>query len=222
MQQDFIPVSFEKSHLTTIGSRLYTQSLDLIRELVSNEYDADALSVKIILNERDLLVEDDGAGMDKEGLRQYFTIGSTFKKQHPTTPHFKRVRIGEFGIGKFAVLSICDRFEIYTCSSSYGATLIFDREDFEKRNDWNLPLIEHHVSEDKKTGTRISLFQLKKPLSLFDIERHLINVFPLSDKNFSIMLNEKKLQPKYIVGQRFPIRETCRYGNITGEVTISS
>lgn len=42
-----IPVVVDKSHLLTIGTRLYTESLDLIRELVANAYDADATEARI-------------------------------------------------------------------------------------------------------------------------------------------------------------------------------
>lgn len=222
MSQSFISIRFDKSHLSTIGERLYTQSLDLMRELVANAYDADATEVKVLIADTSITVEDNGSGMDKEGLRQYFTIGSDFKKLNPVSEKFKRIRVGEFGIGKFAVLSICDRFEIYTRSQNYAATLIFDKEDFEKRSDWNIPLIEHEVKQNHKTVTRVTLFQIKKPLSLFDIERHLINVFPLFDKNFSIFVNEKKLQSKFIPGERFKIKEETKYGSIKGEVIIAS
>ena len=222
MSDSFISIQFDKSHLSTIGQRLYTQSLDLIRELVANGYDADATMVKISISDSAIIVEDNGAGMDKEGLKQYFIIGSEFKKQHPLSEKFKRVRIGEFGIGKFAVLSICDRFEIYTKSENYAATLIFDRQDFEKRSDWNIPLIEHQIDEQQTTGTRVTLFSVKKHLSLFDVERHLINIFPLYDKNFSIYLNGKKLQAKFIPGERFKIKEETKFGPIFGEIIISS
>lgn len=219
--QAFIPIQFDKSHLSTIGERLYTQSLDLIRELVANAYDADSTTVKISVDNDTITVEDNGLGMDKEGLRQYFTIGSSFKRQNPISPRLKRARIGEFGIGKFAVLSICDRFEIYTRSNVYAATLIFDRKDFETRSDWNIPLVEHN-SETVVMGTRVSLFNIKKPISLFDIERHLINIFPLTDKSFSVILNNQKLQARYIPGERFKIREKTNLGVINGEVVISS
>jgi HSP90 family molecular chaperone len=222
MSDGFISIQFDKSHLSTIGQRLYSQSLDLIRELVANGYDADATEVKISLSDSSIIVEDNGAGMDKEGLKQYFIIGSEFKKQHPVSEKFKRVRIGEFGIGKFAVLSICDRFEIYTRSKNYAATLIFDRQDFEKRSDWNIPLIEHRVDDSPTTGTRVTLFSVKKHLSLFDVERHLINIFPLYDKNFSVYLNEKKLQSKFIPGERFKIKEETKFGPIYGEIIIAS
>lgn len=222
MTNGFISIQFDKSHLSTIGQRLYSQSLDLVRELVANAYDADATEVRIAIADSSIVVEDNGLGMNKEGLRQYFTIGSDFKKQNPLSEKFKRPRIGEFGIGKFAVLSICDRFEIYTRSKNYAATLIFDRQDFEKRQDWNIPLIEHQVNGSEKTGTRVTLFNIKKPLSLLDVERHLINIFPLYDKNFALYLNEKKLTTKFIPGKRFKIKEETRFGKIVGEVIISS
>lgn len=46
MAQKTIPITFDKSHLTTIGTRLYAESLDLVRELVANAYDADSLVEK--------------------------------------------------------------------------------------------------------------------------------------------------------------------------------
>lgn len=215
-----ISIRFDKSHLSSIGERLYSQSLDLIRELVANAYDADATQVDIKINDRNLTVSDNGQGMDRNGLEQYFTIGSPFKKENPVSIVYKRVRIGEFGIGKFAVLSLCNRFELYTSSSDYAATVIFDREDFEKQADWSVPVIEHKPK--REYGTRVTLFALNKPLSLFDIERYLISVFPLADKQFSIFLNDIKLQPKYIPGQRFNIFEKTKYDVIKGEIIISS
>ncbi len=40
--KEFLPVTVDKSHLITIGERLYSESIELIRELVNNAYDADA------------------------------------------------------------------------------------------------------------------------------------------------------------------------------------
>lgn len=218
---EFIPIRIDKSHLSTIGERLYSQSLDLIRELVANAYDADATVVKIKADESSIVVEDDGLGMNRSGLEKYLTIGSNDKKQNPISPKFKRIRIGEFGIGKFAVLSICDHFEILTRSKNYSATLIFDRQDFETRNDWNIPLVEH-IQTDEKTGTRVSLHDIKKSISLFDIERHLIHIFPLNDKNFSIYLNGNKISSKFTPGERFKINVRTAYGEINGEIILAS
>ena len=44
--KSYLPVTVDKSHLVTIGERLYSESIELIRELVNNAYDADATEVK--------------------------------------------------------------------------------------------------------------------------------------------------------------------------------
>lgn len=147
-----LSIRFDKSHLSSIGERLYSQSLDLIRELVANAYDADATRVDIKIDDRNMTVTDNGLGMNRSGLEQYFTIGSPLKKQYPTSVLYKRVRIGEFGIGKFAVLSLCDRFELFTSSRDYSATVIFDRADFEKQIDWSVPIIEHERKKIMASG----------------------------------------------------------------------
>ena len=50
MTTQFIEVTVDKSHLVTIGERLYGESVELIRELVNNAYDADATEVKITIS----------------------------------------------------------------------------------------------------------------------------------------------------------------------------
>jgi hypothetical protein len=42
-----LPIRVDKSHLVTIGERLYAESVELIRELVNNAYDADATEVHV-------------------------------------------------------------------------------------------------------------------------------------------------------------------------------
>ena len=63
---DYLPVTVDKSHLITIGERLYAESIELIRELVNNAYDADATLVKVTVTEISVSVEDNGAGLDIE------------------------------------------------------------------------------------------------------------------------------------------------------------
>lgn len=99
-----LPITVDKSHIINIGERLYTESIELVRELVNNAYDADATEVKITLTPDTISVEDNGTGMDLEGLKQYFNIGSPEKRLHTKSAKLGRDRIGQFGIGKFATL----------------------------------------------------------------------------------------------------------------------
>ena len=221
VHQSTIPITVDKSHLTTIGTRLYAESLDLVRELVANAYDADAMTVKITLSETELTIEDDGTGMDRDGLTQYFTIGSDFKRIHPTTFLFKRQRIGEFGIGKFAVLSLCNRFSIYTRKNAYSATVIFDKDQFEAKKSWEIPVLEQEVVGGGH-GTKVMLHDLRYTIGLDLLEKRLRQQLPLTEKNFRVILNGIRILPHVVPGRRYKIRELTECGQISGEVILSS
>src|SRR3989344_4232305 len=87
-----IRITFEKSHLVTIGEKLYGESLELLRELIANAYDADATEVHVDLKPERLAVRDNGSGMDEEGLREFFRIGSQGKLRGPGSPRFRPPR----------------------------------------------------------------------------------------------------------------------------------
>ncbi len=126
-----IEVTVDKSHIVIIGERLYGESVELIRELINNAYDADAAEVKVTIGDDEIIVEDNGSGMDLEGLKQYFNIGFILKREQPKSPRFSRDRIGEFGIGKFASLSACSCFEVWTKRGNFQAKVIFDKAEWE-------------------------------------------------------------------------------------------
>ncbi len=217
-----IPVTIDKSHLVTVGERLYTENVELLRELVNNAYDADAERVKINISENEIVVEDDGSGMDLEGLKQYFNIGSPFKKENPKSPKFGRMRIGEFGIGKFSVLSNCDHFEVFTKKKKFAATVIFNKEEWSQKSaEWELPLkIEDAQSSALSDGTKVILKGLRKKFDLENVERRLIETLPLKTPSFSVYLNEKKLSPRALTGRKLPFLEGTDYGIVHGEIVI--
>ena len=138
---EYLPVTVDKSHLITIGERLYSESIELIRELVNNAYDADATQVDIKMTNELMELKDNGTGMDREGLKQYFNIGSPEKILKNKSPIFGRDLIGQFGIGKFASLSACKCFQVFTQKGNFAAKVTFDKTEWEKEADqWNLPL----------------------------------------------------------------------------------
>ena len=64
-----IPVTIDKSHLITIGERLYAEKMSFIRELVNNAYDADATTVTVEIASDGIVITDNGSGMDVKNLR---------------------------------------------------------------------------------------------------------------------------------------------------------
>jgi len=158
-EPSFLTITVDKSHIITIGERLYEQSIELIRELVNNAYDADASRVDVNVSDQEIVVSDNGDGMDIEGLRQYFNVGSDEKLIHPVSPRFGRNRIGQFGIGKFASLAAAERFEVTTQKGDFAARVVFDKARWVKAGDsWEIPLTV--LERDPKRGSSVSHLDL--------------------------------------------------------------
>src|SRR3989338_3890175 len=218
-----IPITFDKSHLITIGEKLYSESIELIRELVNNAYDADATSVRVTIAEDEIIVQDNGSGMDEQGLRQYFNIGSTEKRQHNRSPKFNRIRIGEFGIGKFATLAACGRFEVTSRKDNFAATVTFDKEEWEQSNNhWHLPMRLEAPEILKTNGTTVKLNKLYKKFKLDDVERRILEGVPIKAEHFEVYLNNKKISARFLAGQGIPVFEGSEYGIISGELILVS
>ncbi|MGD2294752.1 MAG: ATP-binding protein [Candidatus Aminicenantes bacterium] len=217
-----LEVTVDKRHIVSLGERLYTESIELLRELVNNAYDADATVVHITITSDKIVVEDNGSGLDLDGLKQYFNIGSEEKVIHPRTPGFGRERIGQFGIGKFASLAAAERFEVVTQHEDFAARVIFDKSDWEKSKDtWHIPCEIITPDYKRGNGTTVILSELSKSFKLTEIEKRLAEAIPLKAPNFEVYLNRLRLLPRSYVGQRIPLLEGCKYGLVTGEIVIT-
>ena len=75
MQKLTLPITVDKSHLIAIGEQLYIRSVELIRELINNAYDADATEVRVSISKDRIEVADNGTGMDMDGLKQKVKVG---------------------------------------------------------------------------------------------------------------------------------------------------
>lgn len=216
-----LEVTVDKRHIVSIGERLYSESVELIRELVNNAYDADATVVRVEITPEKIVVKDNGTGMDLEGLKQYFIVGSDEKVIHSRSPKFGRIRIGQFGIGKFASLAAASRFEIITQHKEFAASVVFDKKAWEEaRNEWHLPLTILAPDPQRGNGTTVILSELSKSFEIEDVERKLTEGVPLRAPDFAVYLNNRRIYPRSLVGQRIPILEGSKYGVVSGEIVI--
>jgi hypothetical protein len=216
-----LEVRVDKRHVISIGERLYAESVELLRELINNAYDADATEVHVEITPEKVVVKDNGSGMDLEGLRQYFVIGSEEKIIHATSPQFSRERIGQFGIGKFASLAAASRFEIVSQHGDFAARVIFDKRAWaESKDKWRLPLEVLVASRDRGNGTTVILSDLSKAFDVEEAGEVIRDGVPLKTPNFAVFLNGRRITPKSLSGQKIPVLEGCAYGLVSGEVVI--
>ena len=220
-ESSHLTITVDKSHILSLGERLYEQSIELIRELVNNAYDADATRVDVTVSGKEIVVADNGEGMDMAGLTQYFNVGSDIKLLHPKSPRFKRDRIGQFGIGKFASLAAASRFEITTQKEAFTARVVFDRTRWLEQGDsWVIPLTRLEPDPNRGNGTTVRLVDLKRVFKPEDVTQRIAEGVPIRAKNFSVYVNRYRVTPKKWSGNRIPVMEGTKYGIIHGEIVI--
>jgi len=104
---------------------------------------------------------------------------------HSRSPKLGRVRIGQFGIGKFASLAAASRFEVITQHRDFAARVIFDKKAWEEAKDeWHIPC-EILVPDPKRgEGTTVILSGLSKSFDLEEVEKKIIEGVPLKAPDF--------------------------------------
>ncbi len=221
IKDEQLKVTVDKRHVISIGEKLYAESVELIRELVNNAYDADASEVHVTMTPEYVQVKDNGNGMDMEGLKQYFIIGSDEKVIHSRSPKYDRARIGQFGIGKFASLAAANRFEVTTQHKDFAARVVFDKDEWESSpTEWHLPCEILKPDSSRGDGTTVVLSDLTREFKIEDVEKKILEGTPLRVPDFAVYLNNRRLYPRSLTGHVIPILEGTKFGLINGEVII--
>ena len=137
-----------------LGAELVTDQTTALMELVKNSYDADADYVKITINTKDLLddqnlfypnkkgyiiVEDNGFGMDEDTIINSWLVISFSNKRavdgvKPKTPK-GRTPLGDKGLGRLSTQRLAQVCEIYTKKENGTAIHVgFDWDTFDTAN----------------------------------------------------------------------------------------
>lgn len=186
-----------------LGRENVSSSTVALTELVKNAYDADAEKAVVTFRrasrkDGQIIVEDDGNGMDFGELRDnWMVVGTDVKERKPTTKK-GRVKVGKKGIGRLALerLSAYVVIETFKKSSPYGLNLTID---WTKYNDPKVPLneVKHplEIIEPKsKKGTTLYISRLRDTWNRRNYENLqrdltlLIPPFDPSIKDFQINL----------------------------------
>ncbi len=126
--------------LKLIGAELISDEVVAITELVKNAHDADARSVVIRFTnatsaEGEIVVEDDGEGMDRDSLLGGWMspAGSTKREASRRVTASGRRVLGEKGLGRFAADKLGRHLELVSHRSGAAAEVcaVFDWDEFD-------------------------------------------------------------------------------------------
>lgn len=187
--------------ISILTKGMYSDPKDALREYIQNGVDAEAGNIDVRIRQNNIVIQDDGKGMDYDTMRKAIRLGISDKNP--------KSQVGFMGIGIYSAFHICDQLIIYSKVSGNSPNRIkFDfktmRNELETQrearfkkeiDDDNLialqKLLENNIeivnlnNEDfLKIGTRVELIGLEsdffKSLSKFDeIADYLEKVVPL-------------------------------------------
>jgi hypothetical protein len=163
--------------LEHLGINLYSNIPAVLSEIVANAWDADAekVVVKIDKSAETITIDDDGTGMDRDGvIDRFLTVGFKRRDEMGGTTGLGRRPMGRKGIGKLSIFSIAKIAEVYTKSSSTRTAFRMDREAIRKaiagKGENTYAPVELTKWAGPAKGTRIVLSGLSKSLSEITVQ----------------------------------------------------
>ena len=228
-------ITFKKSDIggeiiSILTKGMYSDPKDALREYVQNSVDARSKNIDIKIRQNNIVVQDDGHGMDYETMRNAIRLGVSDKNP--------KNQVGFMGIGIYSAFHICDQLIIYSRIKDNNPNRITFhfrkmREDLEGQREAKFKkelkeeelialqkLLENNIDLDPlnnedfaKIGTRVELVGLEpdffKSLSKFDeLADYLEKVLPLP------------YDPKFKWGKKIEgiIKEECNKNNLYFEI----
>lgn len=192
-----------------LGKTIYRPENVLV-ELGANSYDADATRVEFMTkgDSQQILIRDDGCGMDLDDLNDLVTVGKSKKKEmienNKTTKKFNRKLLGSFGIGIISFFALGDFIKIFTKKKDCKALHIEIRKVYNKDNKLiDITITEpkeledytHHLI-DREQGTTIEINNNKlmlKDKRQYEIIKHKLSNLPLNE-NFKVKFNDVEIK----------------------------
>ncbi len=139
----------------------FSNPLDLVREAVSNAYDAGASEIQIsfdVIKEYGesilkIVLKDNGSGMTSEQLQSFFDLGNSTRRDDANT-------IGEKGHGTKVYFN-SKKIEVKTSPGGGGLTAVME-EPFRKLFDREIPTVKVTINDEIKKGTEITIYGYNK------------------------------------------------------------
>ncbi len=193
--------------LKHLGIGLYSNVPAVVSEMVANAYDADAEKVEVTVKDDEIVIEDDGLGMNvADANAKFLTVGYDKRAHETSTPKFERKPMGRKGIGKLSAFAIAGKVQIEsiktdpTSEKEIGrAAFVMDVAEIQKEAKAKKPYYPTPMSSsdlDFGKGTRIMLTLTKKrSVNPEYIRINLARRFSVIGRQFEVLVNTKKVTP---------------------------
>lgn len=182
-----------------LGVQNFTNEESAMLELIKNSYDAQAECVTLDFSKGNLVIEDDGIGMNADDIRSYWMhVGKSDKGYISVTDRGRKRRIlaGSKGIGRFALARLGKIVKIST--KKEGANSV------EWKTDWKESTLEEFPSNvfSYAHGTKIEIFSLRDRWTAKKI---------LSLTNYlSATCNDDQMRIRILPKQKYPVQYIFR------------
>lgn len=234
-----VTFNLSRKLINVLGEDHYPYAEFLYHELAANAYDEDATDVQIIENtvqtkapgrqaEHDIVIRDNGHGMDEDGLREWFRLGDSSKPSRKLSDELKRPLIGQIGVGKVSILKAAREWTIET-ERHFGRDEPIRLRVHVDVDDWVSGRREGFAIErlepEGRPGTTLTLHRVTTRLRQDRIVRH-IQRLPLSE-SFKVFRNGDLIRPKEWYGidcveidksVRWTEDGTAKNGRVHGEI----
>lgn len=138
----------------------FSNSLDIVREALSNAFDAKAKEVKIVFDvvnrygssKLRIKIEDNGRGMDMDGLQSFFDLGNSLRRDQK---YEDSTLIGEKGHGTKIYFN-SERVRVTTGKGNKKYVAVMDNP-IGKLHEEEMPTVMVTVTDEKYIGTSIEL-----------------------------------------------------------------
>jgi len=92
--------------ISILTKGMYSEPKDALREYVQNSVDASSKNIEIKIRLNNIVIQDDGVGMDYATMRNAVRLGVSDKNP--------KDQVGFMGIGIYSSFHICEKLAIYS------------------------------------------------------------------------------------------------------------
>lgn len=136
-----------------LGVQNFSNEESAVLELVKNAYDAQSPDVIVIISKTQIIIEDNGVGMNRQKiLEAWMHVGKSDKEYIVGEGETARVLAGSKGVGRFAIARLGAKASVFTKMKGQEAVLW--------KTDWNTNTLETYL-EKKEQGTKIIIEHLR-------------------------------------------------------------